>query len=94
MSLPTCGLAIACSGFFAKCSALEAVAAGAVLAALASELRTAACTASEIEGIDLTLTFLRGKRQQTMRFERVGPVSLGLPGFPEQATAFRTQGEG
>jgi hypothetical protein len=44
--LPTCRLATACSGFFAKCSALEAVAAGAVLAALASELRTAACTAS------------------------------------------------
>jgi hypothetical protein len=44
--LPTCRLATACSGFFAKCSALEAVAAGAVLAALASDLRTAACTAS------------------------------------------------
>lgn len=44
--MPTCRLATACSGFFAKCSALEAVAAGAVLAALASDLRTAACTAS------------------------------------------------
>ncbi|WP_128376986.1 hypothetical protein [Streptomyces cavernae] len=37
-----------------------------------------------IEGIDLTLTFLRSKRQQTTRFERVGPVSLGIPGFPAQ----------
>jgi hypothetical protein len=46
LSLPTCQLATACSGFFAKCSALEAVAAGAVLAALAPNLRTAACTAS------------------------------------------------
>lgn len=44
--MPTCRLATACSGFFAKCSALEAVAAGAALAALASDLRTAACTAS------------------------------------------------
>jgi hypothetical protein len=44
--LPTCRLAAACSGFFAKCSALEAVAAGAVLAALASDLRPAGCTAS------------------------------------------------
>lgn len=44
--MPTCRLATACSGFIAKCSALEAVAAGAFLAALASDLRTAACTAS------------------------------------------------
>lgn len=33
----------------------------------------------EIEGIDLTLTFLRGKRAQAGRFERIGPVPLGLP---------------
>ncbi|AKZ58928.1 exported protein of unknown function [Streptomyces ambofaciens ATCC 23877] len=36
MSLPTCRLATACSGVFAKCPALEAAAAGAVLAALAA----------------------------------------------------------
>ncbi|MEU9547205.1 tyrosine-type recombinase/integrase [Streptomyces mirabilis] len=33
----------------------------------------------EIEGVDMTLTFLRSKREQTRRFERVGPVELGLP---------------
>ncbi|MZD56565.1 tyrosine-type recombinase/integrase [Streptomyces sp. SID5606] len=33
----------------------------------------------EIEGIDLTLTFLRGKRTQTQRFQRNGTVDLGLP---------------
>ncbi|WP_319686619.1 hypothetical protein [Streptomyces sp. ME19-01-6] len=38
----------------------------------------------EIEGIDLTLTFLRGKREQTRRFERTGPTDLGLPLMPQQ----------
>ncbi|AJC62019.1 recombinase [Streptomyces sp. 769] len=33
----------------------------------------------EIEGIDLTLAFLRSKREQTRRFQRVAPVDLGLP---------------
>ncbi|MCX4826105.1 site-specific integrase [Streptomyces sp. NBC_01142] len=33
----------------------------------------------EIEGIDLTLTFLRGKRGQAQRFQRSGTVDLGLP---------------
>ncbi|MFB7745334.1 recombinase [Streptomyces sp. NPDC056132] len=33
----------------------------------------------EIEGLDLTLTFLRSKREQTRRFQRVGTVDLGLP---------------
>lgn len=33
----------------------------------------------EIEGIDLTLNFLRSKREQTSRFQRVGTVDLGLP---------------
>jgi hypothetical protein len=34
----------------------------------------------EIEGIDLTLTFLRQKRDQTRRLARSAPVSLGTPG--------------
>ncbi|UQW99206.1 recombinase [Streptomyces sp. RerS4] len=38
----------------------------------------------EIDGIDLTLSFLRSKRQQVARFERHGPVSLGLPTVPPQ----------
>ncbi|MFD5468826.1 hypothetical protein ACFWIQ_39415, partial [Kitasatospora sp. NPDC127059] len=38
----------------------------------------------EIEGLDLTLTFLRSKREQTRRFQRQGPVPLGLPVIPHQ----------
>ncbi|SCF67592.1 recombinase [Streptomyces sp. Ncost-T10-10d] len=38
----------------------------------------------EIEGRDLTLTFLRGKREQARRIARSGPVSLGLPVVPHQ----------
>ncbi|MEU0213386.1 recombinase [Streptomyces canus] len=38
----------------------------------------------EIEGLDLTLTFLRSKREQARRFQRSGPVSLGLPVLPAQ----------
>lgn len=34
----------------------------------------------EIEGTDLTLTFLRQKRDQTRRLARIAPVSLGMPG--------------
>jgi hypothetical protein len=33
----------------------------------------------EIEGIDLTLTFLRAKRDETRRLARVAPVDLGIP---------------
>jgi site-specific recombinase XerD len=33
----------------------------------------------EVEGIDLTLTFLRSKRDQTQRINQSGPVALGLP---------------
>ncbi|MGI8445729.1 MAG: tyrosine-type recombinase/integrase [Streptosporangiaceae bacterium] len=34
----------------------------------------------EVEGIDLTLTFLRQKREQTQRLTRVAPINLGMPG--------------
>jgi integrase len=33
----------------------------------------------EVEGIDLTLTFLRQKREATKRLVRVAPVELGMP---------------
>lgn len=33
----------------------------------------------EVEGIDLTLTFLRQKREETKRLARVAPVELGIP---------------
>jgi hypothetical protein len=33
----------------------------------------------EIEGIDLTLTYLRGKRAQAQRAAATGPVTLGMP---------------
>ncbi|WP_380790061.1 recombinase [Streptomyces albidoflavus] len=33
----------------------------------------------EIDGINLTLTFLRAKRDEAQRFNRRGPVDLGLP---------------
>jgi hypothetical protein len=36
----------------------------------------------EIEGIDLTLSFLRQKRDQTRRLARVAPGDLGMPGVP------------
>ncbi|MFI6742920.1 hypothetical protein ACIBI9_59370 [Nonomuraea sp. NPDC050451] len=36
----------------------------------------------EIEGIDLTLTFLRQKRDQTRRLAKVAPIHLGMPGLP------------
>jgi hypothetical protein len=35
----------------------------------------------EIEGLDLTLTFLRQKREQTQRLARIAPVDLGIPGI-------------
>jgi hypothetical protein len=33
----------------------------------------------EIEGIDLTLSFLRQKREETRRLARIAPVDLGIP---------------
>ncbi|WP_021592273.1 hypothetical protein [Actinomadura welshii] len=36
----------------------------------------------EIEGLDLTLTFLRQKRGQTRRLAKVAPLNLGMPGMP------------
>jgi hypothetical protein len=33
----------------------------------------------EIEGIDLTLTFLQQKREETRRLARVVPIDLGIP---------------
>jgi hypothetical protein len=33
----------------------------------------------EVEGIDLTLTFLRQKREETNRLARIAPVELGMP---------------
>ncbi|MFI1202736.1 hypothetical protein ACH4VR_25390 [Streptomyces sp. NPDC020883] len=38
----------------------------------------------EIDGLDLTLTFLRSKREQAQRCQRAGLVSLGLPVIPHQ----------
>lgn len=43
----------------------------------------------EIEGLDLTLTFLRGKRAQTQRMMRVGDpghIDLGMPKPPHHNT--------
>jgi len=33
----------------------------------------------EVEGIDLTLTFLRQKRDETQRLARITRVNLGIP---------------
>jgi len=33
----------------------------------------------EVEGIDLTLTYLRQKREETKRPARIAPVALGMP---------------
>jgi site-specific recombinase XerD len=35
----------------------------------------------EVEGIDLTVSFLRQKREETQRLARIAPVDLGIPGF-------------
>ncbi|MEV6139130.1 hypothetical protein AB0L63_24320 [Nocardia sp. NPDC051990] len=40
----------------------------------------------EIEGLDLSLTLLRDKREQARKLGRIAPVSLGMPspgGRPE-----------
>jgi hypothetical protein len=36
----------------------------------------------EVEGLELTLKFLRSKRIQAQRAANVGPVGLGMPGPP------------
>jgi len=36
----------------------------------------------EVEGLDLTLTFLRQKREQTQRLTRIAPIALGMPAIP------------
>jgi hypothetical protein len=38
----------------------------------------------EVEGIDLTLTFLRQKREETKRLARIAPVSPGMPALPRE----------
>ena len=37
----------------------------------------------ELEGIDLTLTFLSGKRDQASRLNRTTEINLGLPSLRE-----------
>jgi site-specific recombinase XerC len=44
----------------------------------------------EVEGIDLTLTFLRQKREETQRLARIAPVSLGMPAPPARVPAKET----
>jgi hypothetical protein len=41
----------------------------------------------EIEGIDLTLSFLRQKREETRRLARIAPIDLGIPGVLPRETA-------
>jgi hypothetical protein len=36
----------------------------------------------EVEGLDLTLTLLRQKREQTQRLTRIAPIALGMPAIP------------
>lgn len=43
----------------------------------------------EIEGIDLTLSFLRQKRDQTRRLARAAPVDPGIPGIAVRSAARR-----
>ena len=38
----------------------------------------------EVEGLDLTLRFLRSKRAQGHRTARMGRVDLGMPTLPRQ----------
>jgi hypothetical protein len=40
----------------------------------------------EAEGLDLTLTFLRQKREQTQRLTRIAPIDLGIPGLRPAAS--------
>lgn len=41
----------------------------------------------EVEGIDLTLTFLRQKREETRRLAHIAPVSFGMPALSPRAPA-------
>jgi len=41
----------------------------------------------EVNGLDLTLAFLRSKRDQTRRMQQAGTVTLGLPKLPHQRSA-------
>lgn len=41
----------------------------------------------EIEGIDLTLSFLRQKRDETRRLARIAPIDLGMPAAPPRLAA-------
>jgi hypothetical protein len=41
----------------------------------------------KVEGIDLILTFLRQKREETRRLARIAPVSLGMPALSPRAPA-------
>jgi len=36
----------------------------------------------EVESLDLTLTLLRQKREQTQRLTRIAPIALGMPAIP------------
>ncbi|MGI5401359.1 recombinase [Streptomyces sp. CA-135486] len=38
----------------------------------------------EVEGIELTLTFLRAKQSQVHRSQQLPPVDLGIPSIPPQ----------
>lgn len=40
----------------------------------------------EVEGIEMTLAFLRGKREEAVRLTRRTPVSLGMPSVPTTGT--------
>jgi integrase len=40
----------------------------------------------EVDGLDLTLTFLRQKREDTRRLARIAPVGLGMPGVRPAAS--------
>jgi hypothetical protein len=46
------------------------------------EQATARGWLGELEGLDLTLTFLRDKRHEAQRLNRTGVVALGLPAAP------------
>jgi hypothetical protein len=41
----------------------------------------------EVDGIDLTLQFLRSKREETKRLARITPIDLGIPGVPSKDSA-------
>lgn len=44
----------------------------------------------EVQGIDLTLTFLRQKREETKRLARIAPINLGMPGSLVAASSTST----